>query len=492
MGKKFLPFLFSSFVRAICVREGANECWHYTGINHDLVVNTLGDNCGRYLKASEWIIFPNYFQDESIEDAEARLNIISESLPHLDYEQSELTCALMFPKCQRNICSTNLASGSIESDYHNSKDMLPKTVAKITEPDTEETRRHAKPKVRLMGNIHGNEDQGIFILLPLIRDILDGTQEYALLRKSLELHFLISANPDGYLRARATYRSNGKICWEQVTKNNVMHNDEIGALLMNFHDIKSLYTNTKQLLVHRKRARGNAKLNKVDTKPELCTFRDDSFWCMGRVLKQFMRENNRKLDFVKLHKTLIKQEPCMHGADEFSEKGITNGAAWYSTIGTLQDFEYIAEGVMSFTLELGCEKTTSKANLPVIYSDAKDAMIDFMLWGKIEDEKGRGIPKAEVFIQEKFWNGTTALNPLSTLTDDDGHYNKLFWPDDMTASITLFIQHEKYRERRFPFTDEYLASLKNFRSCRRTYSSLTDSSCNYELPKALVIKLHKL
>ena len=37
--------------------------------------------------------------------------------------------------------------------------MLPKTVAKITEPDTEETRRHAKPKVRLMGNIHGNEDQ---------------------------------------------------------------------------------------------------------------------------------------------------------------------------------------------------------------------------------------------------------------------------------------------------------------------------------------------
>lgn len=30
------------------MREGgANECWHYTGINHDLVVNTLGlkDRC---------------------------------------------------------------------------------------------------------------------------------------------------------------------------------------------------------------------------------------------------------------------------------------------------------------------------------------------------------------------------------------------------------------------------------------------------------------
>lgn len=72
-----------------------------------------------------------------------------------------------------------------------------------------------------------------------------------------------------------------------------------------------------------------------------------------------------------------------HGADEFLEKGITNGAAWYSTIGTLQDYEYIAEGIMAFTLELGCQKTTSKANLPVIYSDARDAMIDFMLWLKI-------------------------------------------------------------------------------------------------------------
>ena len=38
---------------------------------------------------------------------------------------------------------------------------------------------------------------------------------------------------------------------------------------------------------------------------------------------------------------------------------------------------------MAFTLELGCQKTTPKANLPVIYSDARDAMIDFMLWLKI-------------------------------------------------------------------------------------------------------------
>ena len=65
----------------------------------------------------------------------------------------------------------------------------------ITDPENEG--KIVKPKVRLMGNIHGNEDQGIFILLPLIRDIV-GLQEYEPLRKSLEMHFLISANPGFY------------------------------------------------------------------------------------------------------------------------------------------------------------------------------------------------------------------------------------------------------------------------------------------------------
>lgn len=39
----FLPFLFAIDVAATCVREqGANECWHFTGFDHDLVVLTLG------------------------------------------------------------------------------------------------------------------------------------------------------------------------------------------------------------------------------------------------------------------------------------------------------------------------------------------------------------------------------------------------------------------------------------------------------------------
>merc|ERR1719378_293987 len=64
------------------------------------------------------------------------------------------------------------------------------------------------PEVRLMGNIHGNEDQGIFILLPLIKDLATESENkiasdrMRLLTENVRVHILISANPDGYIAAQ--------------------------------------------------------------------------------------------------------------------------------------------------------------------------------------------------------------------------------------------------------------------------------------------------
>lgn len=96
--------------------------------------------------------------------------------------------------------------------------------------------------------------------------------------------------------------------------------------------------------------------------------------------------------------------------DDFKD-GVTNGAAWYSLAGGMQDFNYLATNCYEITLELGCVKYPDADVLPRLWFEHKDALIAF-IWqthigvkGIITDAYTGQAIKDGVIHVDRFENG---------------------------------------------------------------------------------------
>ena len=75
---------------------------------------------------------------------------------------------------------------------------------------------------------------------------------------------------------------------------------------------------------------------------------------------------------------------CENRKNPFARQGgITNGAAWYSVAGGMQDFNYLSSNDFEITLELGCDKYPPASSLSKEWENNKKALIEF-IWLVIE------------------------------------------------------------------------------------------------------------
>lgn len=131
------------------------------------------------------------------------------------------------------------------------------------------------------------------------------------------------------------------------------------------------------------------------------------------------------------HKTMHLATKCPQFPEIFSE-GITNGAAWYSVTGGMQDWNYVFAGVYELTLELGCTKYPLEADLPTYWEDNREALIQYIeevhrgVYGFVKSSIGKPIKNVAITVNN---------NTHVTYTNGDGEFWKLLLPGRYNISF---------------------------------------------------------
>ena len=81
--------------------------------------------------------------------------------------------------------------------------------------------------------------------------------------------------------------------------------------------------------------------------------------------------------FLWLAESYASHNPAMWNSTEFTN-GITNGAAWYSITGGMQDWLYRYTGCMALTMELSYQDHPSADTLPDYWANNREAMLSYV------------------------------------------------------------------------------------------------------------------
>ncbi|KDR10344.1 carboxypeptidase E-like isoform X2 [Zootermopsis nevadensis] len=261
------------------------------------------------------------------------------------------------------------------------------------------------PEFKYIANMHGNEVLGRELLLHLANylceQFLARDPEIQQLIELTRVHLLPSMNPDGW---KVSTETGGKDYLIGRNNNNSVD------LNRNFPDLnRIMFSNEEAHVSH-----NNHLLEQVDrlkepiqpeTKAVIRLIMQVPFVLSanlhgGDLVANYPYDASRSgarteytkspddqtfrhlaLAYSTHHKNMAnpRRHGCGHDGYNFGKQGgITNGAAWYSVQGGMQDFNYLSSNDFEITLELGCDKYPEASALQDEWDNNKDALIHFM------------------------------------------------------------------------------------------------------------------
>ncbi|KAG8176985.1 hypothetical protein JTE90_005730, partial [Oedothorax gibbosus] len=260
-----------------------------------------------------------------------------------------------------------------------------------------------KPEFKYIGNMHGNEVTGRVLLTSLAGYLCDefknGNKDIQRLINITRIHILPSMNPDGWDIAT---QSGGKdwLAGRENANGQDLNRDfpDLNSVAYQAEKLNAEQTNhffSPETIDHKLQPETKAVIQWILNTPFVLSANLHGGALVANYPYDEARKPGNLHDYTAspdddtfrhlarvysgAHKTMAADKPISCGGDDFTHQGgITNGAAWYSVAGGMQDFNYLSSNDFEITLELGCDKYPPADKLKEEWNNNKQALVDFI------------------------------------------------------------------------------------------------------------------
>ena len=286
----------------------------------------------------------------------------------------------------------------------------------------EPANRHTpgRPEFKYVGNMHGNEVIGREVLIHLIDHLVEGygsnNAEIRNLLKTTRIHIMPSMNPDGF---EASYEGN---CTGLIGRANANGVDLNRNFPDRFVEINTPMQPETQAVITWIRQEAFVLSANLHGGTVVANYPYDSLAPAVRPRNTYSKAPDDN-DLIYLSKVYSNNHGYMHigrpncssNPTRYFKDGITNGAAWYSVEGGMQDYNYVDAECFEITMEISCCKYPTADQLPFFWNANKNALMAYIkaihmgIKGFILDKSGAGIANATIQVDDRNYTVSSSI-----------------------------------------------------------------------------------